>query len=117
MNDETKKPKKRIILPARNQPRITELSIIPAVDLLLYDAKAIVAAELAKYRGKVSRGITLDLKEARIVQGYLETLIRLSKEERDQARAEDLSNLSDEELMDLAAKVLTNTKPKLASDE
>ena len=108
----------RIIVPTRNKKSLIESSsIIPAVDLLLHDAKAIVAAELAQYRNKTSRGISLDLKEARVVQGYLETLIKLQKEERDQARAEDLSNLSDEELMELATKVLGSTQPKLIEDK
>lgn len=107
------KPKKRILVPHAKESKITEHTIIPAVDLLLHDAKSIVAAELAQYRSKVSRGNTLDLKEARVVTNYLDTLIRLQKEEREAARAEDLSNLSDEELLDLAAKVLGSTKPKL----
>lgn len=112
-----RKPERRIVLPERTKPKITTCEVIPATDLLLHDARCIVASELSKYRSKVSRGNTLDLKEARVVQGYLETLIRLQKEEREAARAEDLSNLSDEELLELAAKVLDTTKPKLTKEE
>ncbi len=112
MTEETKQ-RKRIIVHKKHEPKIATTDIIPATDILLHDARCIVAAELAQYRQKVSRGITLDLREARVVQGYLETLIRLQKEERDQARSEDLSNLNDEELMELASKVLGSAQPKL----
>ena len=115
MTNETKKPElvlsrepqRRIVkLPRERQSKITTTQVVPAVDILLHDATAIIAGELARYRIKVSKGITLDLKEARIVQGYLETLIKLQKENRESARADDLSNLSDEELMELAVRVL-----------
>ena len=104
--------KRRIVVPPKKEPMIhAPTSCIPAVDLLLHDAKAIIASELAYYRQKTSRGITLDLKEARAVQNYLETLIKLQKEEREASRAQDLSNLSNEELLDLATKLLGYNQP------
>ena len=106
--------RKRVIIP-KTETSITSIST--SIDLLLHDAKSIIAAELSKYRSKVQRNVQLDLKEARVVQGYLETLIKLQREERDQARSEDLSNLTDAELFDLAAKVLGATKPKLLKDK
>jgi hypothetical protein len=52
------------------------------------------------------RGITLDPKEARIVQGYLESLVKIQREEREIAGTQDLSTLSDVELLHLAKRVL-----------
>ena len=100
---------KRIILPRKKRTVTLEpSSVIPATELLLHDAKAIIGAELAHYRSKAVRGVTLDPKEARIVQGYLESLVKIQREEREIAETQDLSALSDSELMHLAKRVLEN---------
>ena len=100
---------KRIILPRKKRTIPLETSsVIPATELLLHDAKAIIGAELAHYRSKAVRGVTLDPKEARIVQGYLESLVKIQREEREIAETQDLSALSDSELMHLAKRVLEN---------
>ena len=109
----TDKPKKRIIIPKRDEPSIT---VVNDTENLLNDAKMIIAAELARYRGKAMKGVSLDLKEARVVQGYLDSLTKLQKEEREHSRSQDLSNLSDEELVQLAQQLLGSKKPKLVED-
>ena len=97
---------KRILLPPKKRPISLETSsVIPATELLLHDAKAIIGAELAHYRSKAVRGVTLDPKEARIVQG---SLVKIQREEREIADAQDLSAMSDSELMRLAKRVLEN---------
>ena len=111
---EQKTNKRRIVMPKREEAKV---QVINDTDLLLNDAKIIIAAELAKYRAKTSRGVSLDLKEARVIQGYLDSLTKLQKEEREQARASDLSNLSDEELKQLAVEVLQLESPKPPSRE
>ena len=104
---------RRIILPSKKKKVTLETSsIIPATELLLHDAKAIIGAELAHYRSKAVRGVTLDPKEARIVQGYLESLVKIQREEREISEAQDLSALSDSELMRLAKRVLDNNNNK-----
>ena len=104
-----KKNPKRILLPPKKRPISLETSsVIPATELLLHDAKAIIGAELAHYRSKAVRGVTLDPKEARIVQGYLQSLVKIQREEREMSEAQDLSSLSDSELMHLAKRVLEN---------
>jgi len=101
---------KKLILPPKHQKNIEVSDHIPSTDLLLHDAKLIIASELAHYRSKISRGSNLDLKEARVIQGYLDTLTKLQREEREAARQHDLSNLSDEELLQLANDVFSKTK-------
>jgi hypothetical protein len=91
----------------------TVISVPNNTENLLDDVKLIIAADLAKYRAKAIAGIPLDQKEARIIQGYASELTKLQKEERDQARADDLSKLSDEELLQLASQLFGNTQPKL----
>ena len=107
-NNIDREPKRILLPPKKKKVSLETSSIIPATELLLHDAKAIIGAELAHYRSKAVRGVTLDPKEARIVQGYLESLVKIQREEREIAEAQDLSSLSDSELMHLAKRVLEN---------
>jgi hypothetical protein len=100
------KPKRILLPPKKRSIDLVHSTIVPATELLLHDAKAIIGAELAHYRSKAVRGVTLDPKEARIVQGYLESLVKIQREEREIADTQDLSTLSDMELLRLAKKVL-----------
>ena len=102
------KPKRILLPPKKKTVTLETSSVIPATELLLHDAKAIIGAELAHYRSKAVRGVTLDPKEARIVQGYLESLVKIQREEREIAETQDLSALSDVVLMHLAKRVLEN---------
>lgn len=77
----------------------------------------IIAAELSKYRSKALKGVSLDLKEARVVQGYLDSLTRLQKEEREHARAQDLSSLTDEDLLQLASQVFGKSSKLIENAE
>lgn len=101
----TDKPKKRIVMP-KKRGEIDELSVVPTLEALMSDALTIIGNEIARYKAKTARGITLDLKEARVVSQYMDSLVKLSKEDRERARSEDLTNLSDEELKALASEVL-----------
>ena len=107
-NNIDREPKRILLPPKKKKVSLETSSIIPATELLLHDAKAIIGAELAHYRSKAVRGVTLDPKEARIVQGYLESLVKIQREEREIADAQDLSAMSDVELLRLAKRVLEN---------
>lgn len=118
MSNEKDKERKRIIMPRKSREvEVISGDVYQSTDILIADAKMIVAAELACYRQKVSGGIMLGLKEARVVQGYLESLTKLQREEREQSRATDLSNLSNDELVALMSKLVLQPNPKLPSDE
>jgi hypothetical protein len=107
MSDEPTKPRRRIVMPPDKTPKPElEVTVVPTLESLMSDAMSIIGSELSRYRQKTSRGVTLDLKEARAVQSYMESLVKLSKEDRERSRAEDLPNLSDEELKQLASEVL-----------
>jgi len=106
--------KKRIMIPGRPSSKIIE--VYNNTDVLVNDARQIIASQLSMYRTKCSKQLTLDLKEARVVQGYLEVLIKLQREEREAARSDDLSNLSNDELLLLAQKVLSTTKAAPAEE-
>ena len=114
----TNKPKRRkIVMPEKsNQLENSDVTVVPSINHLLNDALSIIGAELAQYRAKTSRGVTLDLKEARVIANYMDTLTRASKEAREQARADDLSDLSNEELRQLAME-LAKSAPAVKADE
>ena len=114
MSDE--KPKRRIVLPPDAKVSGSPV-VVPTLENLLSDALSVIGGELARYAQKSKRGVTLDLKEARAVQGYMNALIQLSKEERERARAEDLANLSDEELKQLANEVLKSGLNQNSNEE
>ena len=90
-----------------------DITVVPTLDGLMNDALSIIGAELGQYKSKTKRGITLDLKEARAVQGYMETLVKLSRENREQARSEALEGLSDADLAQLADEVLQKDSKRL----
>ena len=108
MTHDKTEPRRIILPPKKRKVSLETSSIIPATELLLHDAKAIIGAELAHYRSTAVRGVTLDPKEARIVQGYLESLVKIQREEREIAETQYLSTLSDTELLHLAKRVLEN---------
>lgn len=114
------RPRRRLVVQGSSdanalKPSLKQGTIIPNIDGLMQDAMIIVGQELSNYKRKVTNGISLDLKEARVVQGYMETLTKLSKEQRDAARSEDLSNLSNEELLQLATEIAK--RPKLSTPD
>lgn len=94
------KPKRTLII----KPQATV--VVPTIDALMNDALAIIGNELAFYRLKTQRGSTLMLKEAKAVRDYVNALISLTKENREIARLNDLSDLSDQELIDLASELV-----------
>lgn len=111
--------KRKITLPPKEKQKISseDVRVVPTLNSLMSDALSIIGNELARYSAKSARGVTLDLKEARVIANYVDTLTRASKEAREQARAQDLSELSNEELLQLATQLAGSAKvPKLQSE-
>lgn len=101
MNDENK-----LLPPRRTRITQSDVVVVPTLERLVDDALSVIGSELAYYRAKTKRGANLDLKEARALQGYVEALVKLTKEAREQSRAQDLSTLSNEELLQLASQLV-----------
>lgn len=117
-------PKTRLIMPeirAKAELKLTEISAESVLD----DALNTAAIEVTRYRTKVARGDMLDLKEARVVHGWISAMLDIMREQREQVRAANFEKLSDEEMYTLARKVLnegnsiipTNETPKAAKPE
>lgn len=104
LNNKTRRerPKRRIV------PSNVKVSKAPQLNTIVNDALSIIGSELASYSSKTKRGIMLDLKEARIVSSYMDSLVKMSKEAREAQRPEQLEHLSDEQLLAIANQALTD---------
>jgi hypothetical protein len=94
------RPKRRIV------PSSVKVSKAPQLNTLINDALSIIGSQLSQYRIKADKGLTLDLKEARAIQGYMDSLVKMSKEAREAQKPEHLEHLSDEELMLIAQETM-----------
>lgn len=93
------------------RPKVdSNVVVVPTVEKLLENGLCVIGNELAKYASKTGKGISLDLKEARVVQAYMDALCKLSREDRERRRSEDLSELSSEELVQLANEIHKSSK-------
>lgn len=95
------------IIPA--QPGVI---IVPSAENLLTEALGLIQTEILQFRHKVNGGKPLQLNEARVLQGYIKSLVELSKEARERAKSEDLSKMSTEELIDLLQTLISAQKSK-----
>mgnify|MGYP007089350589 CR=1 FL=1 len=98
---------KKYIIP---KPVESKVSISTDAATALDDALGIIVTEIVKYRHKVNRGSSLNIQEARVLQGYIKSLVELSKESRERENNADLANLSDEELANLVTTMLKKNK-------
>ena len=94
------RPKRRIV------PSSVKVSKAPQLNTLINDALSIIGSQLSQYRVKADKGLTLDLKEARAIQGYMDSLVKMSKEAREAQKPEHLEHLTDEELMLIAQETM-----------
>ncbi len=98
LDNTTRREKKRHIVVPPN----VKVSRAPQLLALIDDAFSIIGAELTRYKSKTTKGMALDAKEARIVQGYVDSLTKMHREARESQKPEQLQHLSDEELLELA---------------
>lgn len=82
-----------------------DVLVWPSVDALMADALQVVQLEITKFKTKVVQGRSLDSREAKTLQGYIKSLVELSREDRERLKNEDLSQLTTEELLALSPAV------------
>jgi hypothetical protein len=94
---------KRVIVPGR-----ASVILAPGVENLLGDALRVIELEITRFHHRLQRGQSLTGEDARILQGYIRSLVELSKEkrEREKDEAEDLANMSNEDLVALCQKLI-----------
>lgn len=83
-------------LPSKQNPLVW-----PSVENMMADALQTIQLEITKFKTKVTQGRSLDSREAKTLQGYIKSLVELSREDRERLKDEDLSKLTTEELLQL----------------
>lgn len=103
---------KRIVLPPNAKPpiEVSPITGMPTAEKLIAEAIGIIQSELVRFGMKAKKGQSLDLKEARVLQGYIKALVDLSKENRDIEKQKDFSKMSDDELIAMVQVLLEKRK-------
>ena len=110
-----KPTKRKITLPIKKPSvAISEVVEVPPVDSVMAKLVDTLANEINKLRVR-SYTAFLDDKQARMLQGYVKSLVELSREQRERDKLEDLSKMTDEELFELAKQIIV--KREKASNE
>lgn len=123
MSQDSSAPRRRIV-PATSirtpdplpHPQFNSDNIValPSVERLISDALSVISSDIVRFKKKVSADRSLELGEARVLQGHIRALVELSREAREREKTKDLSNMSDEELLE-AIKIITANKEKNVS--
>lgn len=83
--------------------------VFPSVDNMVADALEVIKLEIKKYHTKVASGRSLDSREAKTLQGYIKSLVDLSREDRERTKDVDLASLTAEELIALLGPKATKS--------
>lgn len=103
---------RRIIVPLQKSPdgSVTRVDRVHTTAGMLERALGIIDGQLVKLGLKAHAAI-LDEKESRTLQGYVKSLVELSKEEREREKndktADELKGLSTVDMIEMAMKGLT----------
>lgn len=102
-------PKKRYIVEAR-------VETAPELRTLLTDALSVYQTEIIKFKNKVNSGRSLDLSEARVLQGYVKSLVDAAREirEREENEAPE-EKMSDEQLLESTKLGLAALEARIAA--
>lgn len=104
------KPKRIILGPPPPRPVEANIVVSPSVGTLLEDALSVIASEILRFKHKSGQGKSLDLAEARVLQGYIRSLTDLAKEAREREEDMDLANATDEELLKMVEQMKSKKK-------
>jgi hypothetical protein len=108
------KPRRLMVPLKRSLDAAIQVDRVEGVDNLLARSLGILDEQLTKI-GLQSKHSIFGEKEARVLQGYIKSLVDLSKEEREREKAADdseLKNLTHDQLLELAQSKLSDVKTK-----
>lgn len=94
------RPTKRILVQPAPKTQPTLVSKADA-SRIMDDLLSIIETEVIKYKHITSNGKSLDLKQARVLQGYAKCLSDLLKEQREREDDQKWDDLSDDEILAL----------------
>lgn len=82
-----------------------KLSLVPTVENVMNDAISILAKEVAELKNRLNRpGVAMSAEESTKLSKIVKSLVDISREERARESVDDLSNLTNEQLIELARK-------------
>lgn len=92
----------------------SQVSTLTKTSRILEDALSVISQQVDHMRIKSNQGFKLAQDEAYLLNSYIKSLVGLSKEEREREKAEkelhNLTNLTDEQLLELAQKKLIESR-------
>lgn len=111
--EEYRQPQRRLVSQKPETPT-ESIEVHETADIakMVENGLSIISMELAQYKSKALKGKPLDLKEARVVNSYIETLAKLAREAREAKRPEVLQNLTDEQLLQLVSESIGKGNPE-----
>lgn len=103
-NDNVKPPTRRHLTVVKSH---SKLSLVPTIENVMNDAISLLAKEVAEMQSKYTRpGMSMDIRDATKLSKYVKALVELSREERAREQADDLSKMSNDQLIEMAAQHL-----------
>lgn len=100
-SNEPRRPTRRHLTVIKSH---SKLSLVPTVENVMNDAISLLAKEVAEMQQRYSRpGVPMDIRDAAKLSKFVKSLIEISREERAREAADDLSKMSNEQLMEMAA--------------
>lgn len=114
--------------PKRIYPKKVEANLVinPDAQTLISDALSIIATEIVRFKHAQSGGKKLEASEARVLQGYIKSLVELAREEREQEESRDFADLTNSQLIknllkqmpsEEVTKLLSSIGPEPAKEE
>lgn len=91
----------KIVRPHSMSPTVR---LKPHIGVILADAHTIISEELRALRAKVQRGEGLDRHDLKKFTTYADAFAKLAREEREQEKRNDVTDIPDEDLLELMAK-------------
>lgn len=89
-------------------PARRTLEIVPSADRILEDTKRIIGAQIERLKIKAVQGYSLEAAEVKQLEQYINTLLKIKKDEREEAQQEDiqkrLKSMSEKELLEYATQ-------------
>lgn len=103
--------------PKFQKPEAVRVESAPQLSTLLEDALSVYQTEIIKFRNKVNSGKSLDLAEARVLQGYVKSLVDAAREMRERNKDDDelQENLSDEQMLEATKIAMAGLEAKVAA--
>lgn len=101
-DQENKRPVRRHFTVVKNS---SKLSLVPTVENVMNDAISLLAKEVAEMQQRYNRpGMSMNISDATKLSKFVKSLIEISREERAREAADDLSKMTNEQLMEMAAQ-------------